>query len=203
MAVRSEGQFLGEMAMFATAAVRCASVRAKGPVRVKIVPGEELMDLTPEVQFDGRHNVYSFLLLQADTLSRSCMLRTLRCTVSSGADHPLSLLTISCRLSLCRTCFVDPNRYSRCSAEFCCGALLAVGLNYCVLPTISFCWLMLSMCGVWLQARQQVQEMVWMKQSENMVLEAMTRLSTVHDALEELLMGAMMRPQTAETNTPL
>ena len=53
------------------------------------------------------------------------------------------------------------------------------------------------------QARQQVQEMVWMKQSENMVLEAMTRLSTVHDALEELLMGAMMRPQTADTNTPL
>lgn len=45
--------------------------------------------------------------------------------------------------------------------------------------------------------------MVWMKQSENMVLEAMTRLSTVHDALEELLMGAMMRPQTADTNTPL
>lgn len=100
VAVRSEGQFLGEMAMFATAAVRCASVRAKGPVRVKIVPGEELMDLSPE-------------------------------------------------------------------------------------------------------ARQQVQEMVWMKQSENMVLEAMTRLSTVHDALEELLMGAMMRPQTADTNTPL
>lgn len=62
---------------------------------------------------------------------------------------------------------------------------------------------MSSMFGMWLQARQQVQEMVWMKQSENMVLEAMTRLSTVHDALEELLMGAMMRPQTAETNTPL
>lgn len=52
MAVRSEGQFLGEMAMFATAAVRCASVRAKGPVRVKIVPGEELLDLSPEVQFN-------------------------------------------------------------------------------------------------------------------------------------------------------
>lgn len=50
VAVRSEGQFLGEMAMFATAAVRCSSVRAKGPVRVKIVPGEELMDLSPEVK---------------------------------------------------------------------------------------------------------------------------------------------------------
>lgn len=60
-----------------------------------------------------------------------------------------------------------------------------------------------SRFNVYSQARQQVQEMVWMKQSENMVLEAMTRLSTVHDALEELLMGAMMRPQTADTNTPL
>ena len=46
-----------------------------------------------------------------------------------------------------------------------------------------------------MQARQQVQEMVWMKQSENMVLEAMTRLSTVHDALEELLSGtAQIQP---------
>ncbi|DBB11245.1 hypothetical protein WJX82_004325 [Trebouxia sp. C0006] len=102
VAVRSEGQFIGEMALFAVAAVRCASVRAKGPVRVKIVPGEsleELIDMAPE-------------------------------------------------------------------------------------------------------ARQQVQEMVWMKQSENMVLEAMTRLSTVHDALEELLMGSVMsRPQTADSNT--
>jgi len=28
--------------------------------------------------------------------------------------------------------------------------------------------------------------MLWMRQSENMVLEAMTRLSAVHDALEEM-----------------
>ena len=49
VAVRSEGQFIGEMALFATAAVRCASVRAKGPVRVKIVPGEELIDISAEV----------------------------------------------------------------------------------------------------------------------------------------------------------
>lgn len=52
VAVRSEGQFIGEMALFAVAAVRCASVRAKGPVRVKIVPGEnleELVDMAPEV----------------------------------------------------------------------------------------------------------------------------------------------------------
>ena len=41
---------------------------------------------------------------------------------------------------------------------------------------------------------------MWMKQSENMVLEAMTRLSTVHDALEELLMGSLARPQTADMN---
>ena len=53
VAVRSEGQFVGEMALFATAAVRCASVRAKGPVRVKIIPGqslEELIQLAPEVR---------------------------------------------------------------------------------------------------------------------------------------------------------
>lgn len=37
------------------------------------------------------------------------------------------------------------------------------------------------------QARQQLKEMVWMKSSENMVLEAMFRLSGLHDALEELL----------------
>ena len=52
VAVRSEGQFVGEMALFATAAVRCASVRAKGPVRVKIIPGEsleELIHMAPEV----------------------------------------------------------------------------------------------------------------------------------------------------------
>lgn len=36
------------------------------------------------------------------------------------------------------------------------------------------------------QARQQAKEMLWMRQSENMVLEAMTRLSAVHDALEEM-----------------
>lgn len=103
VAVRSEGQFVGEMALFATAAVRCASVRAKGPVRVKIVAGESLEDL------------------------------------------------------------ID------------------------VAP----------------EARQQVQEMVWMKQSENMVLEAMTRLSTVHDALEELLMGALMSKQPTADATPV
>lgn len=79
-------------------------------------------------------------------------------------------------------------------------------LDKIVVPCLPIrcCWLtFVSRFIVFLQARQQVQEMVWMKQSENMVLEAMTRLSTVHDALEELLMGAMMRPQTAEINTPL
>ena len=40
---------------------------------------------------------------------------------------------------------------------------------------------------MWLQARQQLKEMVWIKSSENMVLEAMYRLSGLHEALEELL----------------
>lgn len=51
-----------------------------------------------------------------------------------------------------------------------------------------------GMCGIvtppCMQARQQVKEMVWMKQSENMVLEAMAHLSAVHDALEDMLMGS-------------
>lgn len=42
-------------------------------------------------------------------------------------------------------------------------------------------------CWGLLQARQQLKEMVWIKSSENMVLEAMYRLSGLHDALEELL----------------
>ncbi|KAK9800910.1 hypothetical protein WJX73_010144 [Symbiochloris irregularis] len=90
VAVRGQGQFVGEMSSFATAALRCASVRAKGRVRAKIIPGE--------------------------------------------------------------------------------------GLAECVhrIP----------------EARQQVKEMVWMKQSENMVLEAMVHLSAVHDALEDMLMSS-------------
>ena len=53
MAVRSEGQFVGEMASFTTAAVRCATVKAKGNVRVKVIPGELLHDCVeriPEVR---------------------------------------------------------------------------------------------------------------------------------------------------------
>lgn len=38
-----------------------------------------------------------------------------------------------------------------------------------------------------LQARQQLKEMVWIKSSENMVLEAMYRLAGLHEALEDLL----------------
>jgi CRP-like cAMP-binding protein len=52
VAVRKEGQFVGEMAAFASAALRCASVRARGPVRAKIVPGELLrscVERIPEV----------------------------------------------------------------------------------------------------------------------------------------------------------
>lgn len=55
MAVRGEGQFVGEMASFATAALRCASVRAKGPVRAKLIPGEMLAECVqriPEVGTD-------------------------------------------------------------------------------------------------------------------------------------------------------
>ena len=37
------------------------------------------------------------------------------------------------------------------------------------------------------QARQQLKEMVWIKSSENMVLEAMYRLAGLHEALEDLL----------------
>lgn len=38
-----------------------------------------------------------------------------------------------------------------------------------------------------MQARQQLKEMVWIKSSENMVLEAMYRLAGLHEALEDLL----------------
>jgi hypothetical protein len=72
VAVRSEGQFIGEMALFAVAAVRCASVRAKGPVRVKIVPGEsleELIDMAPEVCLKQTFANYSFCLSKPIFLS--------------------------------------------------------------------------------------------------------------------------------------
>lgn len=91
VAVRSEGQFLGEMAMFATAAVRCASVRAKGPVRVKIVPGEELMDLSPEVRF----NV-------AVAVPACSLLVVLHCTVLVASDQNICSfpLTVLFRLTV-------------------------------------------------------------------------------------------------------
>ena len=186
MAVRSEGQFLGEMAMFATAAVRCASVRAKGPVRVKIVPGEELMDLSPEVHFNVPNNVYiccpaNFQLLQAVLAARS------------GGDCP-TLIPLG---PLCYVLSAPAVEGFLSSCYFVGNCALLISRALLLTSTQT------SVLDVWSQARQQVQEMVWMKQSENMVLEAMTRLSTVHDALEELLMGAMMRPQTADTNTPL
>ena len=56
------------MALFATAAVRCASVRAKGPVRVKIVAGEsleDLIDVAPEVPS---------AILKSESLSCICVL---------------------------------------------------------------------------------------------------------------------------------
>lgn len=49
VAVRGEGQFVGEMASFATAALRCASVRARGLVRAKLIPGELLADCVQRI----------------------------------------------------------------------------------------------------------------------------------------------------------
>lgn len=62
VAVRREGQFVGEMAAFASAAVRCASVRARGLVRAKIVPGELLracVERIPEVGISSSHSLTS------------------------------------------------------------------------------------------------------------------------------------------------
>ncbi len=53
VAVRRAGQFVGEMAAFASAAQRCASVVAAGPVRALVVPGEALracVERVPEVR---------------------------------------------------------------------------------------------------------------------------------------------------------
>ncbi len=52
VALRTEGQFVGEMGLFTTACIRCASVRAKGPVTVKVISGDRLQDCidrNPEV----------------------------------------------------------------------------------------------------------------------------------------------------------
>ncbi len=40
------------------------------------------------------------------------------------------------------------------------------------------------------QARQQIKELVWMKASENMMMEALSRLAGLHRPLEELLRDA-------------
>ena len=57
VAVRTEGQFVGEMAWFALGAVRCATIRAKGPVRVKIIPGERLDDIVNRVPEVSHHRL--------------------------------------------------------------------------------------------------------------------------------------------------
>ena len=54
VAVRGPGQFVGEMAAFASAALRCASVRARGPVRAKVIPGELLRATVERVPEVGR-----------------------------------------------------------------------------------------------------------------------------------------------------
>jgi CRP-like cAMP-binding protein len=56
VAVRGPGQFVGEMAAFAAGALRCASVRARGPLRAAVVPGELLratVERVPEVRAEG------------------------------------------------------------------------------------------------------------------------------------------------------
>ena len=66
MAVRSEGQFVGEMASFTTAAVRCATVRAKGNVRAKVIPGELLHDCVERIpEVGGFLQLSGFFLLVA------------------------------------------------------------------------------------------------------------------------------------------
>ncbi len=57
VAVRTEGQFVGEMAWFALGAVRCATIRAKGPVRVKIIPGERLDEIVNRVPEVSHHRL--------------------------------------------------------------------------------------------------------------------------------------------------
>ena len=53
-------------------------------------------------------------------------------------------------------------------------------------------------CTACAQARQQIKEMVWMKASENMMLEALTRLASLHQPLEELLREAPPSGAAAE-----
>ena len=97
MAVRSEGQFIGEMALFAVAAVRCASVRAKGPVRVKIVPGEnleELIDMAPEVWLAAAHGT---IILALQLVSHAFPTTSSQCrnafSLSSGVQNTSAGMT--------------------------------------------------------------------------------------------------------------
>ena len=86
VAVRREGQFVGEMAAFASAAVRCASVRARGLVRAKIVPGELLracVERVPEV---------GILITLMSTVIWS--------SVMQGQLSPMPMLIQMCTLSM-------------------------------------------------------------------------------------------------------
>ena len=71
VAVRREGQFVGEMAAFASAALRCASVRARGPVRAKIVPGELLRACVERVPEVGPQSASACIVGRAACLARS------------------------------------------------------------------------------------------------------------------------------------
>lgn len=71
VAIRREGQFVGEMAAFASAALRCASVRARGPVRAKIIPGELLRSCVERVPEARIHTASSPLAPHHHHASRS------------------------------------------------------------------------------------------------------------------------------------
>ena len=52
------------------------------------------------------------------------------------------------------------------------------------------------------QAWQQLKEMVWARASENMVLEAISRLAGLHDALEQLLRGSCQEAAAEGPSAP-
>ena len=183
VAVRREGQFVGEMAAFASAALRCASVRACGPVRAKIVPGELLracVERVPEVGPPSQPTPASLTELLAARL------------VLHGAwDEEI---TPQHHGSFELTRHLGIHRSVHCASRAAHIAAVAPASRRVAGPPLHAwgVWWLKTRALSWApccpaQARQQLKEMVWMKSSENMVLEAMFRLSGLHDALEELL----------------
>ena len=92
VAVRRAGQFVGEMAAFASAAQRCASVVARGPVRALVVPGEALracVERVPEARPASGHQsvrvrvACSDLVVPGEAL-RACVERVPEARPASG-----------------------------------------------------------------------------------------------------------------------